>query len=126
MSTKQIHRTVSKSKVKSNEGTNISNKAQKSKLQKKVGKKTTKSLIKAKSHKNGSYSKSKSKPRTPNPTKNIKINPKKSKKKISEYQFTSCDTLYAQIMRAYHAYYSLMNYYGNLLFQYLYQKPIFS
>lgn len=124
MSTKQIHRT--KSRVRSNEGTTISIKVQKSKLQKKVGKKTTKSSIKAKSHKNGSYNKNKSKPKTPDPTKNIKINHKKSKKKIGEYQFTSWDTIYKHMMRAYHAYYSLMNYYSNLLFQFLYQKPTLS
>jgi hypothetical protein len=126
MSTKQIHRTISKSKVRSNDGTTISIKAQKGKLQKRVGKKTKKSIIKAKLHKNASYSRSKSKPKTPSSTKNVKINPKKIEKKIREYEFTYWDVLYAHTRKVYQSYYSLMNYYDNLLFQYLYQKPIFS
>ena len=125
MSTKQIHRTISKSKVRSNDGATISINAQKGKSQKRVGKKTKKSIIKAKLHKNASY-RSKSKPQTPSSAKNGKINPRKNEKKIREYEFTYWDVLYAHTMKAYQAYYSLMNYYGGLLFQYPYQKPTFS
>jgi len=126
MPTKQNHRTISKSKVRSNHGATIMIDPQKGKSKKIIRKKTKKSITKAKLHKNASYNRSKSKPQTPSSTKNGKINPKKNEKEIRGDTITYWDVLYANTSKMYKAYYSLMNYYGNPLFQYFYQKPIFS
>ena len=91
---------------------------------KKIIRKKTESITKAKLHKNTSYNRSKSKPPTPSSTKNGKINPKKNEREIREDTTTYWDVLYANTRKMYKVYYSLMNYYGATLFQYLYQKPL--
>jgi len=91
---------------------------------KKIIRKKTKSITKAKLHKNSSYNRSKSKSQTPSSTKKDKSNTKKNEKEIREDTITYWDVLYANTRTMYKAYYFLMNYYGNPFFQYLYQKPI--
>ena len=122
MPTKQNHRTASNSKRRTNHGTTILINRQKQKSQKKARKKTKKLVNKTKSHNNNSRRR-KSKPQNSNSIKNGKIKPKKNENEIKEDSSTYWDALYTKTSNMHQVYYSLMNYYANLFFQYPYQKP---
>ncbi len=122
MPTKQNHRTASNSKRRTNHGTTILINRQKQKSQKKARKKTEKLVNKTRSHNNNSR-RSKSKPQKSSSIKNGKIKPKKNENKIREDSSTYWDALYTKTSNMHQVYYSLMSYYVNLFYQYLYQKP---